>query len=91
MSDVAYGFTHSEEFISLYGANNTDEEFINLMYNNVLDRDADQGGYDFWTGHLDSGAITREGILIEFSESTENQANVIDLIANGIEYTEWMG
>jgi hypothetical protein len=91
MSDVAYGFTHSEEFISLYGVNNTDEEFINLMYNNVLDRDADQGGYDFWTGHLDNGAITREGILIEFSESAENQANVIDLIANGIEYTEWMG
>jgi hypothetical protein len=90
MSDVAAGFTNSDEFTSQYGTDLSNSEFINLLYNNVLDRDADQGGLDFWLGHMNSGALTREGVLIEFSESNENQNNVIELIAAGIEYTEWV-
>jgi hypothetical protein len=90
MSDVAAGFTNSDEFTSQYGTDISNSEFINLLYNNVLDRDADQGGLDFWLGHMNSGALTREGVLIEFSESNENQNNVIELIAAGIEYTEWV-
>jgi hypothetical protein len=89
MTDVAYGFTHSNEFISLYGDDTSDEAYVDLLYANVLDRDADQGGYDFWIGHMDADRLTREQVLIEFSESAENQTNVIDLIANGIQYTEW--
>jgi hypothetical protein len=89
-NDVAYGFTHSDEFISLYGANSTDEQYVDLLYANVLDREADQDGYDFWIGHMDAGRLTREDVLIHFSESEENQANVIDLIANGIQYDEWI-
>jgi VCBS repeat-containing protein len=88
MTDVAYGFTHSAEFISQYGAEISDEEYVDLLYANVLDRQADQGGYDFWIGHMDAGRLTREQVLIEFSESAENQANVIDLIINGIQYVE---
>jgi len=91
LTSMASGFTNSVEFESLYGSNNTNKEFVNLMYNNVLDRDADEGGYDFWLGHMDSGAVSREQLLIDFSESDENQLNVIGLISNGIEYTEWIG
>jgi len=91
LTSMASGFTNSVEFESLYGSNNTNKDFVNLMYNNVLDRDADEGGYDFWLGHMDSGAVSREQLLIDFSESNENQLNVIGLISNGIEYTEWVG
>ena len=84
--EMASGFTNSPEFISLYGANNSNDDYLNLLYNNVLDRDGDLGGHAFWLGHLDAGTVTREKLLIDFSESIENKANVIDLIANGIDY-----
>ena len=56
----------------------------------MLDRIPDQGGYDFWLGAMGRGA-TRADILVSFSESPENIANVADLIANGIQYQEWVG
>ena len=40
---VAEGFVSSTEFQTTYGGLN-DSDFINLLYNNVLDRDADAGG-----------------------------------------------
>ena len=88
--DMASGFTNSAEFISLYGANNSNDDYLNLLYNNVLDRDGDVGGHAFWLGHLDTGTVTRERLLIDFSESIENKANVVELIANGIDYTAYV-
>ncbi|MEO1944494.1 MAG: DUF4214 domain-containing protein [Candidatus Thioglobus sp.] len=89
--DVSAGFTHSNEFYGLYGENSSNLDFITLLYNNVLDRAPDESGYAYWLNELDNGINTREGILIGFSESAENQLAVIELIANGIEYTEWVG
>ena len=84
--NMAAEFNKSAEFISLYGANNSNDDYLNLLYNNVLDRDGDAGGHAFWLGHLDAGTVTRERLLIDFSESIENKANVVELIANGIDY-----
>jgi hypothetical protein len=89
--DVSVGFTHSNEFYSLYGENSSNVDFITLLYANVLDRTPDESGYAYWLNELDNGINTREGMLIGFSESAENQLAVIELIANGIEYTEWVG
>ncbi|UOD50407.1 DUF4214 domain-containing protein [Orrella daihaiensis] len=86
---VAQEFITSAEFIRMYGANPTDEQFVDLLYANVLDRQADQSGYDFWIGALDRG-LTRAGLLAEFSESKENVANVAPLIEDGIQYTAYM-
>lgn len=86
---VAAGFISSPEFQKLYGANLSDRDYVTKLYNNVLDRNPDQGGYDFWLGALANGA-TREDILVNFSESKENIANVADLIANGIQYEAWL-
>jgi len=36
-------------------------------------------------------AKTWQKVLADFSESTENQANVASLIADGIEYSPWVG
>ena len=83
---MALEFNSSPEFISLYGANNSNDDYLNLLYNNVLDRDGDPGGHAFWLGHLNAGSVTRERLLIDFSESFENKANVVEIIANGIDY-----
>lgn len=87
---AASGFIHSAEFASLYGTNPSDTVFVTKLYNNVLDRNPDQGGYDYWLGQMSNG-MTRESVLINFSESNENISNVSDLIANGILYQEWLG
>jgi len=88
LTGVAGGFISSAEFQSRYGAAN-DMDFIKLLYENVLDRQPDAGGYAFWQDAMVRG-LTREGVLIEFSESGENKANVAGLIANGIEYTPFI-
>jgi Ca2+-binding RTX toxin-like protein len=84
--DVAQAFLGSAEFQGLYGANPTDVEFISLLYLNVLNRLPDQSGYDFWLAALGGGGLTRAGVLVEFSESAENQANLIGVLQQGIEY-----
>jgi len=90
IADVARGFIYSPEFTARYGANPSNADFITALYNNVLHRPFDQGGYLFWVNSLDSGA-DRGAVLYGFSESIENQANIAPLIANGIAYREWIG
>lgn len=90
LSGVANAFVASDEFQHLYGSDVSDEEFVNLLYNNVLDRDADADGYHYWTSQLDTN-LTRADVLVSFSESGENQNNVSELIATGIRYQEWVG
>lgn len=87
---AASGFIHSAEFETLYGANASDTTFVTKLYNNVLDRDPDQGGLDYWLYQLDHG-LSRESALINFSESGENINNVADQIMNGIQYQPWLG
>lgn len=85
LKQVATGFIGSAEFQSLYGARPTDMQYVNLLYNNVLNRSADKGGYDYWVGQM-NGGMTREQVLIGFSESGENQAALIGVIQDGITY-----
>lgn len=75
------------EFETLYGVNPSDSVFITKLYNNVLNRAPEEGGFNYWMGRITTSS--REQILIEFSESPENQGNVIGLIANGIDYVPY--
>ena len=85
LKTVASGFIGSAEFQSLYGANPSNTQFINLLYANVLNRAPDQAGYDYWLDEMARG-MTRELVLIGFSESVENQAAVLPAIQGGIGY-----
>ncbi|OMH39424.1 DUF4214 domain-containing protein [Motiliproteus sp. MSK22-1] len=91
LHDVSLSFINSDEFQLLNGENPSNEVFLTALYNNALGRAPDDEGYQWWLDVLDSGADVREGVLIGFSESTENKANVIDLIGSGILYEEWLG
>ncbi|CAH1692905.1 conserved hypothetical protein [Hyphomicrobiales bacterium] len=83
LTDLAYSFISSPEFAGRYGQNPDNHNYIQLLYENLLGRQPDQAGYDFWTEAMDDG-LTREDLLLSFSESSENKANVIDAISNGI-------
>lgn len=85
LAQVASGFLSSDEYVGRYGAGISDKAFINNLYHNVLHRDADDGGAGYWAGRLSAGS-SRAQVLVEFSESSENQAQVIGAIQNGIDY-----
>ena len=85
LQDVATGFIGSAEFKTLYGAAPTDTQFVDLLYANVLNRTPDAAGYGYWLGQM-QGGMARETVLIGFSESAENQAALIGVMQDGIQY-----
>ena len=70
---VASSFLISDEFKLRYGDDITDSTYVNTLYKNVLGRDADTSGLNYWLGQLNSGAETRYEVLLGFSESKENK------------------
>ena len=70
---VAQSFLASEEFTEKYGSNVSDETYVNNLYKNVLGRDADADGLNYWVGNLNNGIETRYEALLGFSESAENK------------------
>jgi hypothetical protein len=87
LQGVADGFINSAEFVRLYGANASDTQYVAALYQNVLHRAPDATGYDFWLHALQ--IAPRAEVLVNFSESAENQAQVIGAIANGIGFSPW--
>lgn len=81
---VADHFVTADEFVEKYGANPTDVQYIDLLYSNVLDRMPDAAGYDFWVDKMVEEGLTRADLLIEFSESDENQDKVFPQVHEGI-------
>ncbi|WP_269625216.1 DUF4214 domain-containing protein [Prochlorococcus marinus] len=71
---VADSFLASDEFKSTYGENVDTGTYVNTLYKNILGREADQAGYDYWVEQLDSGLENRGELLLGFAESVENQA-----------------
>ena len=80
---VASSFLASKEFKQLYGENVSDSTYVNTMYQNVLGRDADSGGLNYWLGQLSSGAETRYEVLLGFSESAENKGLFTEITGFG--------
>ena len=70
---VAAGFTNSGEFRNTYG-DLTDSEFVDQLYRNVLDREADAGGRQGWLNVIDGGG-TREDVVRGFAQSGEFVGN----------------
>jgi hypothetical protein len=83
---VSAQFQTSQEFQLKYGSNVSTDQFVTLLYQNVLHRSPDSGGLSAWKGALDAGAQSRAQVLAGFSDSTENQIALIGSIQNGIEY-----
>lgn len=86
LNDVAYNFIASTEFGLKYGISPSNAQFVTSLYSNVLNRSPDSEGYNHWMTALSSG-VTREQVLIQFSESAENRAQLVGVIQDGFQYT----
>ena len=80
---VAQSFLGSEEFIQRYGSNISNETYVNNLYKNVLGRDADTEGLNYWLGNLSNEIETRYEVLLGFAESAENKALFTEMTGFG--------
>lgn len=72
VSKVSENFERVPEFTSRYGSL-SNGAFVDLVYRNVLDREAEPAGRTYWMGELDRG-LTRGKLMAHFSESAEYTA-----------------
>ena len=70
LAQISFEFSRSPEFDLQYGKLDN-PSFVNRVYNNVLGRNADPGGLQYWTEQLHSGAMNRGQVMLAFSESPE--------------------
>ncbi len=78
---VSAEFASSAEFVSTYGSLRN-EQFVDLVYDNVLHREPDGQGRTFWTRLLDRGT-SRGAVMTAFSESAEYLLQTDTLPADG--------
>ena len=90
LNSVANCFANSAEFQSIYGSTvinpTITAALVVKLYQNVLDRDPDPEGYQWWTDLINSKTITVAQAIVGFSESQEHQLKILGQIENSIEY-----
>jgi serralysin len=84
LNDISGLFLNDTEARNLYSQDPSDASFVTKLYAHVLHRPAEGAGFDFWVNGLQ--LASRAEVLAFFSESPENQAQVIAAISNGIDY-----
>lgn len=87
LSSMSLNFLTTPEGIALYGSGPSNADVLTKFYANTLHRAPDAGGYAYWLNILDNNVLSQGQVLASFSESVENQAQVIGVIQNGITYT----
>jgi hypothetical protein len=90
LTEVAAAFLTQKEFKEAYGSSQSNVELVTRFYQNILGRDPEAAGRDFWVSYLDRTADVA-GVLAGISESPENKAGLVDIIGNGFTYTPWGG
>ena len=94
--EVAKGFIFSDEYIK---QNTSNDEFVEMLYNTLMNRKSDAAGKKAWVAQLDSKKATREDIVEGFIHSSEftGICEKYDIFATAAEafasrlYTECLG
>jgi len=91
LPQVAQYFIDSPEFARTYGTNLSDHQFVTQLYRNILHREPELSGSQFYENYLLTAGSSRAQVLAWLSESTENQVSIIGSIANGVDYIVYTG
>jgi len=70
--DAAFDFVNSIEFENRFGFNLSPDQFVSALYSNVLGRNADNDGAEYWQGLMIEQNIPQHIILAGFSATPEN-------------------
>ena len=80
--EIAQAFMGSQEYVDSYGTGLDDQAFLDALYDNVLGRQPDGAGNDYWRDVLASGEKDRADVLVDFTNSAENVDNTDHYIAD---------
>ena len=83
--DIARNFLLSPEFSKTYGVNQSDEDYVKTLYENVLNRTPEDFELKYYTDQFESFSTERAKTLLNFSESPENISLILPQIEFGIE------
>lgn len=62
-------FFAAPETKALFPTTGTNPEIVTAVYQSALGRAADQKGFDYWLGQLQTGAVTKGGLMYTFINS----------------------
>lgn len=79
LSQISENFAQSSEFLTRYGSL-TNDQFVTLLYQNVLGRVPDSAGKTGWVNQLNAGSMTRGQVMLAFSESSENVTKSVNKV-----------
>ncbi|RXV58477.1 hypothetical protein C6W92_16910 [Roseovarius sp. A46] len=71
LQEIATLFLDQDETRALYPEGTSNAVFLEDVYQNVLGRDFDQEGFDFWENDLNSGAIGRDEFIFKFLDGAQ--------------------
>jgi len=91
IEEIAKSFFDQPETKLLYGDNDLDK-FINSVYENVLDRKADDSEFDYWKSELSNGNISKDKFIIAIlnaaKEHSDDNKHLIDKTELGLKYID---
>lgn len=70
LPEIAAIFATAPEFVSAYGVDTSNADFVRVLYANVLDRAPDAAGAAYWNALLSQGR-PRGAVLNDFAQSRE--------------------
>lgn len=73
-AELAEEFLRADEFAAAFGDVDTlgDRDLVALFYRNVLEREGEAAGIDFWTEAVGQPGFGRNDLLLAFATSVEN-------------------
>ena len=69
--DISDFFVGSQEFKDKFGENLTNEQIVDLAYQHVLGRNADEAGRAFWVNNMNDGNFDFGDVFAHFATSAE--------------------
>jgi hypothetical protein len=84
IEDVARSLINSNEFIAAHGANLSNTQFVNVLYQNMRGVSGSVGETAGWVTQLDGGQMNRADVAAYFANSAEQQSATASVLAQGI-------
>ncbi|MCK5871657.1 MAG: DUF4214 domain-containing protein, partial [Methylococcales bacterium] len=75
LSFIASDISNSTEYKGLYPATLNNSLYIDKIYKNLLGRDADSGGKEFWINHLNKGTMNLNEAIIHIIEGAKSNTS----------------
>jgi serralysin len=85
---MAQSFLDSKEYVQAHENGLTDDQFLTQLYEDVLKRNPDEAGNEYWLQQLANGA-SRASVLVGFTESNESIELYAGQLDNGASYVGW--